>query len=129
MCRLAVARQLISSDRTHLHPQASPSQTPIVGIPSNLCPSGQYLGPDLIGAVHLQNADLVHMAQMQMPDLVQNPEAVAAMLMDGPGAKVGYPGAGYGPFYDAEIVHKLQSYPAWDMQVYLQPMTATHLLV
>lgn len=90
--------------------------------PNSLCPSGQYLGPDLIGAVHLQhtNPGMSHMGQMHVPDLVQDPEAVAAMLMEGPGAKVGlHPGmaSGFGPYFDAEVVHKLQSHPAWDMQV------------
>lgn len=92
-----------------------------MGVSPHLYPSGQYLGPDLIGAVHLQQAGPGHMGHMQMPDFVQNPEAVAAMLMEGPGAKLGYPGIapGYGPGFDAEVVHKLQSHPAWDMQVRL----------
>lgn len=60
-----------------------------------------------------------HVGLTHVPDLVQDPDAVAAMLMEGPGAKVGFPDMtyGYGPCFDAEVVHKLQSHPAWDMQV------------
>ena len=102
-----------------------------MSMPNRLPLSGDSLGPGLIGAVHLQQPCPDHMRLVdghlgQVPDLVQNPEAVAAMLLEGSGSKQGYAswGSAFSPYYhDAEILQKLQSHPAWDMQASLSAVT------
>lgn len=102
-----------------------PSNTSQMSLSNRLPLSGDCLGPGLIGAVHLQQPCPGHVALVnghlgQVPDLVQNPEAVAAMLTEGPGSKAGYAslGSAFSPYYhDAEVLQKLQSHRAWDMQV------------